>query len=55
MGALCSGKSENPGSLEPSRPNLRATNNVGGVPKVAYGHEKSNSAIPSDDKITTFE
>ena len=42
MGALCSGKSDNPAHLEPNRGSNRAGNNGAiGVPKVTY----SNNAV----------
>lgn len=39
MGALCSGKSENPAGIESHRPNIRA-NAIGSAPKVDYSIKK---------------
>jgi hypothetical protein len=44
MGALCSGKSENPASFDPNSARMKPTNVVGDVPKVAYSVDKINTA-----------
>ncbi len=36
MGALCSGKSDNPAHLDPARPNIRANGAVSSAPKATY-------------------
>jgi len=51
MGALCSGKSENPNSLEPPRSNGKSPNNqVIGVPKGATIEKGFSGATGVNDR-----
>lgn len=53
MGALCSGKSENPNSLEPPRTNGKSPNNqVIGVPKGATSDKGFSGAASINDGQT---
>jgi hypothetical protein len=44
MGALCSGKSENPESINTGRNSAKPENN-GSVPKIAYSIDNKSGAI----------
>jgi hypothetical protein len=49
MGALCSGRSENPSSLEPPKSNLKANgDSATGVPK-SHSTNKAGVALHTDE------